>query len=55
MMGALDDKKGLFCATGHSCWGILMGPATGEAMASLMIQGRSSLDLSPFLPQRFSK
>jgi glycine/D-amino acid oxidase-like deaminating enzyme len=55
IIGTLDDKNGLFCAAGHSCWGILMGPATGEAIASLMIRGHSSLDLSSFRPQRFSK
>lgn len=55
IIGALDDKNGIFCAAGHSCWGILMGPATGEAMASLIVRGQSSLDLTPFRPQRFSK
>ncbi|CAM8946908.1 unnamed protein product [Rhodiola kirilowii] len=38
----------------HSCWGILNGPATGAAMAELIIDGKSSIvDLSAFSPSRF--
>lgn len=54
MMGAIDDQKGCFVAAGHGCWGILMGPASGEAMASLIVNGESSIDLRPFRPGRFS-
>jgi glycine/D-amino acid oxidase-like deaminating enzyme len=40
-------------ATGHSVWGILNGPATGEALAELIAEGVSSrIDLSPFDPMR---
>jgi glycine/D-amino acid oxidase-like deaminating enzyme len=36
-------------ATGHSVWGILNAPATGEAMAGLILDGTAhTLDLSPF-------
>ena len=35
-------------ATGHSVWGILNGPATGEALAELIAEGVSSrIDLVP--------
>ena len=37
---------GLICAftdAGHSCWGILNGPATGEALAELIVTGKSKL------------
>ena len=54
MMGAIDSEKGCFVAAGHGCWGILMGPASGEAMASLMVQGKSNIDLRPFRPARFA-
>ena len=42
-----------YVATGHSVWGILNAPATGEAMAELIADGRArSVDLSPFDPSR---
>lgn len=55
IMGSLPDQKGCFVAAGHSCWGILMGPATGEAMAHLMVTGKSpKVSLSAFEPSRVS-
>jgi glycine/D-amino acid oxidase-like deaminating enzyme len=43
-----------YIASGHSCWGILMGPASGESMASLVAKGKSEhVDLSPFDPSRY--
>ena len=42
-----------YIVTGHSCWGILMGPASGEALAHLIVTGRSPhVDLTPFDPHR---
>jgi glycine/D-amino acid oxidase-like deaminating enzyme len=39
--------------TGHSCWGILNAPASGLAMAELIVDGQArSVDLRPFDPQR---
>lgn len=52
----LPGVDGVYVASGHSCWGILNGPATGEAMAQLILEGKaSSVDLSAFDPARFSK
>jgi len=57
VMGELlgSKGKGCFVAAGHGCWGILLGPGTGEAMASLMVEGRSTeyVDLEAFSPGRF--
>jgi len=55
LMGEIRDQKGCFIASGHGCWGILMGPATGEAMASLMTTGASSkyVKMESFRPERF--
>jgi glycine/D-amino acid oxidase-like deaminating enzyme len=40
-------------ATGHSVWGILNAPATGEAMAELIVDGAArTVDLSRFDPGR---
>lgn len=46
----------VFVAAGHSCWGILLGPATGETMANLIATGAMETDhvsLGPFQPVRF--
>jgi glycine/D-amino acid oxidase-like deaminating enzyme len=43
---------GAYVATGHSVWGILNAPASGEAMAQLILDGASHLDLSAFDPGR---
>lgn len=54
VIGELRGMKGCFVATGHSCWGILNGPATGASLAELVMDGRARLvDLSPFSPSRF--
>ena len=51
IMGKINGK---YISAGHGCWGILMGPASGEAMASLIATGKSPhVDLSPFSPSRF--
>jgi glycine/D-amino acid oxidase-like deaminating enzyme len=49
MIGAVPGVSGAFVATGHSVWGMLNAPATGEAMADLILDGASrSIDLAPF-------
>lgn len=54
VIGELPDVKGCYVATGHSCWGILNGPATGAAMAELVLDGKASIiDLTRFCPSRF--
>ena len=53
LIGALPGIDGAYVATGHSVWGILNAPATGEAMAELIIDGAArSVDLHPFDPAR---
>ena len=45
--------NGAFVATGHSVWGMLNGPATGEAMAKLIVDGTAAtVDITPFNPAR---
>jgi len=54
IIGAHPKIKGAFVATGHGCWGILNAPATGLAMAELMLDGKAAcVDLSVFDPARF--
>jgi glycine/D-amino acid oxidase-like deaminating enzyme len=53
LIGRISDVEGAYIATGHSVWGILNAPATGEAMAELIVDGAAhSMDLSPFDPGR---
>lgn len=45
-IGEVPGVKGAFVASGHGCWGILNGPATGEAVAEMLAEGRTKhLDL----------
>lgn len=53
LIGPVPGQKGVYVATGHSVWGILNAPATGEAMAELLLDGAArTLDLAPFDPAR---
>lgn len=53
LIGAIPGVPGAYVATGHSVWGILNAPATGEAMAELITDGAAGhVDLSPFDPGR---
>jgi glycine/D-amino acid oxidase-like deaminating enzyme len=53
LIGRVPGVAGAYIATGHSVWGILNAPATGEAMAELVADGAAhSVDLSPFDPSR---
>ena len=53
LIGRLPGVEGAYVATGHSVWGILNAPATGEAMAELIADGAAhSVDLAPFDPGR---
>jgi glycine/D-amino acid oxidase-like deaminating enzyme len=54
LIGRVPGVEGAYVATGHSVWGILSAPATGEAMAELITEGAArTVDLSPFDPRRF--
>ncbi len=46
---------GLVVATGHFRHGILLAPITAKVITELVLQGRSSFDLTPFTPLRFSR
>ena len=53
LIGKVPGIEGAYVATGHSVWGVLNAPATGEALAELIVDGRaSSTDLRPFDPGR---
>jgi glycine/D-amino acid oxidase-like deaminating enzyme len=49
LIGAVPGVDGAYVATAHSVWGMLNAPATGEAMAELILDGRAQhVDLAPF-------
>jgi glycine/D-amino acid oxidase-like deaminating enzyme len=53
LIGALPGIEGAYVATGHSVWGMLNAPATGEAMSELILDGAARrVDLAPFAPER---
>ena len=53
LIGPVLGVAGAYVATGHSVWGILNAPATGEAMAELIVDGAAhTVDLAPFDPGR---
>ena len=55
LIGPVPGVEGAFVATGHSVWGMLNGPATGEAMAELIVDGQTStVDIAPFHPARLN-
>jgi len=45
--------RGLYLATGHHRNGILLAPATADAVARLITQGDAGVDLTPFSVERF--
>eukprot|EP00539_Tryblionella_compressa_P013511 CAMPEP_0178820276 /NCGR_PEP_ID=MMETSP0746-20121128/3425_1 /TAXON_ID=913974 /ORGANISM="Nitzschia punctata, Strain CCMP561" /LENGTH=411 /DNA_ID=CAMNT_0020481609 /DNA_START=1666 /DNA_END=2902 /DNA_ORIENTATION=+ len=50
--GGANDN--VYIQGGHNCWGILLAPASGEAMADLIVLGKSrKVDLQPFRPSRY--
>lgn len=56
VIGKLPHLDGAYVATGHSCWGILNAPATGAALAELIVDGAATTcTLKPFDPSRFVK
>ena len=53
LIGPVPGVAGAYVATGHSVWGMLNGPSTGEAMAELIGDGAAAtVDLRPFDPAR---
>ena len=55
LIGAVPGAAGAYVATGHSVWGMLNGPATGEAVAELIADGAAkTVDLAPFDPARLA-
>jgi glycine/D-amino acid oxidase-like deaminating enzyme len=53
LIGRVPGVDGAYVATGHSVWGMLNAPATGESMTELILDGTARhVDLAPFAPER---
>lgn len=56
LIGEVPGSPGAYVATGHSVWGMLNAPATGEAMAELILDGGSRhVDLRHFRADRLRR
>lgn len=53
VLGPDTQISGLIHATGHYRNGILLTPVTARAISELALRGESSINLTPFSPQRF--
>lgn len=53
IIGQVHPYSQVFIGTGHGCWGILNGPATGKCLAQLILGLSTDIDLSPFSITRF--
>lgn len=48
------NTKGVWIATGHTCWGIQNGPGTGKLMSELILDGRTtSANINSLDPRRW--
>ena len=52
-MASVLEAAGFVCAAGFSGHGVMHAPATGELIAELIVDGRTSLDISPLRAARF--
>jgi len=55
VIGPVPGAPGLHLATGHGRMGITLAPATGEAVATLVLEGRTPPEIEPFGVERFAR
>ncbi len=53
VIGALPAHPNVFLATGHAMLGLTLGPVTGKLIAESVLDGTTSIDVTPFSPARF--
>ncbi|MEW5900893.1 MAG: FAD-binding oxidoreductase, partial [Acidobacteriota bacterium] len=53
IIGEVPGRRGFYCAVGFSGHGFQHGPAVGNLLSQLIVDGRSDLDLTPFALDRF--
>lgn len=52
-VGPIHGRNGLYAAFGHSHYGLMMAPKTGELIGDMIAGVPQNIDLSPLDPQRF--
>jgi sarcosine oxidase subunit beta len=55
ILGHIASVPGFVCAAGFSGHGLMHAPATGEAIAELIVDGKSTLDISALSYDRFAR
>lgn len=55
VIGWAPEVENVFIATGHAMMGFALGPITGQLAAESIVSGEPSYDLTPFLPDRYSR
>jgi sarcosine oxidase subunit beta len=55
IIGAIPGLDGFLCAAGFSGHGIMHAPAAGEAIAELIVDGKTSFDITPLAYDRFRR
>jgi sarcosine oxidase subunit beta len=53
IVGAVGRLRGYFVAAEFNATGFALGPIIGKSMAELILEGHTSLPISPFGPERF--
>ncbi|GIU07313.1 MULTISPECIES: FAD-binding oxidoreductase [unclassified Shewanella] len=53
IIGKAPQLANLTIATGHAMMGLSLGPITGKLVSEIINKQKTSLDLTPFSPQRF--
>jgi D-amino-acid dehydrogenase len=54
LIGRVPGADNIYMASGHAMLGMTLAPATAAVIAELVIEGESSVDISPFDPGRFA-
>jgi len=54
IVGPVERVEGLIVATGHEGDGIALAPITGKLVSELIAEGKTSIDISPLSPSRFT-
>ena len=52
-VGPVPAYPGLFLATGHAMLGLTLGPITGQAVAEMVLDRKSSVEFGEFRADRF--
>ena len=54
IVGTAPGWQGVYLSLGAGGKGILLAPATGQAISDLLLEGKTPLPVSPFAAERFA-